>query len=374
VERWILGEHTLFSVPAYRLNGIWELPFYVLLGVVAGGAAVVFNVSVLRLRSWFSQQRKVPAWATPAAGGLLLGLLGSAALLLTGSASVFGVGYRQLAAGLQGSMPVRAMLILGLFKLGATVVCYASGGSGGIFGPSLYIGGMLGGGIGVLASLLLADPATQPGAFALVGMGAVFAGIVRAPITSIVMIFEMTNNYSVILPLMAANITSYTLASRLSRDSIYEALLKQDGVHPAPAGRHAVRQLRAAAAMTRGAVTLSAHDTVAVASRRLDWVPRRHESYPLLDGQARLVGMVPVAEIERELAAGGGGRGVLELVRSAPAVVHPDHGIETVLVKLGRLGVSELPVVSRKDRVTLLGVISAGDVARALAQAADDGD
>ena len=155
VERSLLGEHALFSVPPYRLNSVSELPFYVLLGVVSGVAAVAFNVSLLRLRAWFRVQRHVPAWATPGAGGLVLGLLGLSALLLTGSSSVFGVGYQQLATGLQGGMPLKVMLILGVFKLAATVVSYSSGSSGGIFGPSLYIGGMLGGVVGILASFAL---------------------------------------------------------------------------------------------------------------------------------------------------------------------------------------------------------------------------
>ncbi|MFI4942900.1 MAG: chloride channel protein, partial [Burkholderiales bacterium] len=181
VERSLLGEHALFSVPPYRLNGLGELPFYILLGIVSGVAAVAFNVSLLRLRAWFRAQRHVPAWAAPGVGGLAVGLLGLSALLFTGSSSVFGVGYQQLATGLQGGMPLKLMLLLGVFKLAATVVSYSSGSSGGIFGPALYIGGMLGGVVGVLASVALGSPGTQPGAFVLVGMGAVFAGIVRAP-------------------------------------------------------------------------------------------------------------------------------------------------------------------------------------------------
>ena len=374
VERWILGEHALFSVPAYRLNGIRELPFYLLLGIVAGGAAVAFNTGLLRLRAWFLRQRRIPAWATPAAGGLVLGLLGTVALLLTGSASIFGVGYQQLSVGLQGSLPLKLLLVLGLFKLVATLVSYASGSSGGLFGPSLYIGGMLGGVVGLLANGVLADPATQPGAFALVGMGAVFAGIVRAPITSIVIIFEMTNNYSVILPLMAANITSYALARRLSPAPIYDALLEQDGIHLPQASRNPLRKVRTAAAMTRGAETLEAEETAGAASHRLRKRPRRHKAYPLLDGGGRLAGMVAVADIERALEAGEGGRRLRELARAAAVHAHPDHGLDAVLAKLGQLGVSELPVVSRKDPTRLLGIISMRDVARALARAANDGD
>jgi CIC family chloride channel protein len=374
VERSFLGEHALFSVPPYRLNSVGELPFYVLLGVVSGLAAVAFNVSLLRLRAWFQVQRRVPAWATPGAGGLVLGLLGLSALLLTGSSSVFGVGYQQLASALQGGMPLKLMLILGAFKLAATVVSYSSGSSGGIFGPSLYIGGMLGGAVGILASVALGPHNTQPGAFVLVGMGAVFAGIVRAPITSIVIIFEMTNNYSVILPLMAANITSYAIARRVSPMPIYDALLMQDGLHlPRPSG-HPLKQVRTAVAMTRQLVTLRADWTVEEGQRHLQEIDGSHNAYPLVDAEGQLVGMLDAAEFGRAVAARRTGVRLAELHRVPQVHAHPDHPLDTVLVKLGRLGVSELPVVSRKDPRKLLGLISMRDVAAALARAASNQD
>ncbi len=374
VERWLLGEHALFSVPAYRLNSVSELPFYALLGLAAGVAAVAFNVSLLRLRAWFREQRHVPAWATPGVGGFVLGLLGLSALLLTGSASVFGVGYQQLADGLQGGMPLKLLLILGAFKLAATVVSYSSGSSGGIFGPSLYIGGMLGGVVGILASLLLGDPATQPGAFVLVGMGAVFAGIVRAPITSIVIIFEMTNNYSVILPLMVANITSYAIARRLSPMPIYDALLLQDGIHMPHASGHRLRQVRAGAAMKREPVTLQRDWTLEEANARLLNSAGQQQGYPLVDEEGRLVGMLDAGEISRATGVEERARRLDELVRRPSVHAHPDHTLDTVLVKLGRLGVAELPVVNRKDTRKLEGLISLTDVAAALARATDDDD
>lgn len=331
---------------------------------------MTFNVSLLSLRAWFRDQRHVPAWATPGAGGLVLGLLGLSALLLTGSPSIFGVGYQQLATGLQGGMPLKLMLILGVFKLAATVVSYSSGSSGGIFGPSLYIGGMLGGVVGIFASFALGNPATQPGAFVLVGMGAVFAGIVRAPITSIVIIFEMTNNYSIILPLMAANITSYALARHLSPMPIYDALLMQDGIHlPHPSG-HPLRQVRTSAAMTREVVTLQASSTVDEARARLAQIDRTHRAYPLLDEDGRFVGMLDAAEIGRAQNANELGRKLAELARRPAVHAHPDHALDAVLVKLGRLRAKELPVVSRKDPEKLVGVISVNDIAESLARAA----
>src|SRR5262249_21084523 len=231
IEHSILGDSALFSAPAYRLRSASELLFYAVLGVIAGLVAVTFNSSLLKLRLWFRKQKMVPAWAAPGLGGLMLGGIGLLALLLTGSASIFGVGYGTLSLELQGSLPLRLLLILGICKLAGTVVSYSSGSAGGIFGPSLYIGGMIGGAVGVLPRFALNSSLTEPGAFALVGMGAVFAGIVRAPVTSIIIIFEMTRNYAIILPLMVANIISYVLATRLNPTPIYDALLLQDGVH-----------------------------------------------------------------------------------------------------------------------------------------------
>jgi CIC family chloride channel protein len=268
-------------------------------------------------------------------------------------------------------MPLKLMLILGVFKLAATVVSYSSGSSGGIFGPSLYIGGMLGGVVGIVASLALGGASTQPGAFVLVGMGAVFAGIVRAPITSIVIIFEMTNNYSIILPLMAANITSYAIARRLSPMPIYDALLMQDELHLPHASAHPLRQVRAAEAMTRDLVTLKATWTVEEAQIHLRTIDGSHRAYPLLDDEGRFVGMLDAAVIGRSADAERQGQKLIDLGRRPAIHAHPDHAMDTVLIKLGRLRVSALPVVSRKDPQKLLGVISKRDVATALARAAD---
>jgi CIC family chloride channel protein len=367
VERALLGEHALFSVPAYRLQGVGELPLYLLLGVAAGGAAVAFNVSLLRLRAWFSSRRYLPAWAAPGVGGLGVGILGASALLLTGSSSIFGVGYEQLGAALRGPLPLASLLVLGVLKLLATVVSYSSGSSGGIFGPSLYIGGMLGGLVGLLASALLGG-GTQPGAFALVGMGAVFAGIVRAPITSIVIIFEMTNNYSIILPLMAANITSYAVARRLSPVPIYEALLAQDGLHLPHASGHALRQLQVASAMTPETATLLCHWTLEEARRNASGAAGTL-AYLVLDSEGRLVGTFDATALVED-AAQDGGRRVAERMKAVPASAHPDHSLDSALVKLGRTGSASLPVVSRKTG-RLVGVVSAQAIAAALALEAD---
>ena len=144
---------------------------------------------------------------------------------------VLGVGYGFVGDALNGKMAFNLMLLLVVLKLFAVTTSYASGNAGGIFGPALFIGAMLGGTVGTVAHHLFPAYTATPGAYALVGMGAVFAGIVRAPMTSVLMIFEMTQDYAVIVPLMIANLVSLFIASRLQHEPIYEALAVQDGIH-----------------------------------------------------------------------------------------------------------------------------------------------
>src|ERR1035438_1184370 len=146
--------------------------------------------------------------------------------------------YKTLTLALTGKMTVTAMAVFCVLKLAATVSSYASGGSGGIFAPSLFMGGMLGGAVGYIDVTVFHHPADSIGAFAVVGMGAVFAGIVRAPMTSVLIIFEMTGGYGLVLPLMIANMIAFALARHWRRTPVYDALLAQDGIHlhhgPAP--------------------------------------------------------------------------------------------------------------------------------------------
>ena len=373
VERAILGEHPVFSVPTYKLHDPYELIFYAVLGLIAGLAAVAFNESLLRLRAFFRKQRMTPQWATPGVGGLILGVAGLGALLLTGSASVFGVGYGQLAAQLQTSLPLKMLIILGAFKLAATVVSYSSGSSGGIFGPSLYIGGMVGGAVGLLTQFALGGRHIQPEAFALVGMGAVFAGVVRAPVTSIIMIFEMTNNYSIILPLMIANITSYVVAIELSPKPIYDALLTQDGIRLPQEEQQALRQIPVSDAMTKEVVTVNDGISVNEAFQYVQELPERRHAYPVVDGAGRLVGLFTLNDLKRALAVDRGGDRLSEVISKDLELAHPDQTLDAAMIKLGRKGVSQLPVVSRKDASKLLGIITLHDIAEALSNEDDAG-
>jgi CIC family chloride channel protein len=231
IERSILGVHPVIQVDqAYGLDHTSSLLLYALLGVAASVVSVAFTDGLLGLRLWFRSVRAVPSWAHPAIGGLVTGVLAVGMLRFMGTTGITGGGYATLGRALAGQLSVRVLIALCVVKMVATVFSYSSGGAGGIFAPSLFIGAMLGGAAGHLDVYLLGHESSQVGAFALVGMGAVFAGVVRAPITSVLIIFEMTGGYGLVLPLMLANMTSYILARRLRPVPIYDALLAQDGV------------------------------------------------------------------------------------------------------------------------------------------------
>jgi len=142
-----------------------------------------------------------------------------------------GVGYEYVDQALNGGLVLRMFVMLCVLKIAATVVSYASGNAGGIFAPSLYIGAMAGGALGVVVHTYAPFPTAAPGAYALVGMGTLFAGIIRAPMTSVFMIFEITQDYQILVPLMLANMLSFTISRRFQPVPVYHALLRQDNVH-----------------------------------------------------------------------------------------------------------------------------------------------
>jgi CIC family chloride channel protein len=221
----ILGDEPLFHVPSYQLVHPIEFVFYAALGLIGGFVSVGFVKLLLWQRRFFLRVPKRFSWIMPGVGGVTVGLLGWF------YPEVLGVGYSYVGKALNGQMVVGAMALLVVLKIVATATCYSSGNAGGIFGPSLFIGAMMGGAVGGVAHLAMPDYTGSVGAYALVGMGAAFAGIVRVPLTSVIMIFEITRDYSIIVPLMISNLMSYFISSRLQEEPIYEALQHQDGIH-----------------------------------------------------------------------------------------------------------------------------------------------
>ena len=194
------------------------------------------------------------------------------------------------------------MALLVLLKLVATATCYASGNAGGIFGPSLFMGAMMGGAVGGVAHMLMPDYTGSVGAYALVGMGAAFAGIVRIPLTSVIMVFEITRDYSIIVPLMIANLISYFISSKLQEEPIYEALQHQDGIHLPSGARARDSLLMVGNAYRPEAQVLSASESITQAAASVD---RERGAWPVVD-QRGFRGMVTSRAVGR--SCGGGPR------------------------------------------------------------------
>ncbi|MGA3319048.1 MAG: chloride channel protein [Candidatus Korobacteraceae bacterium] len=354
VLRLLLGNHPLFQVPQYQLVNPLEFGVYAVLGVAGGLVSVTFTKLLLDMRQRFLRFPQKTVWFQPVAGGLVVGLMGWFV------PQVLGVGYGYVGDVLNGRMALNLMVLLVVLKLLAVTTSYASGNAGGIFGPALFLGAMLGGAVGTVAHHLLPAQTATPGAYALVGMGAVFAGIVRAPMTSVVMIFEMTQDYAVIVPLMIANLVSLFISSRLQREPIYEALAVQDGIHLPTAEtrqRHSRRQITRI--MRAATESLPSEMTVEEALQKV----RSSESRTWLVTDRRgVVGVVNLPTLEREHAEGTARR-LEELVAgSVFPHVHADQGLDLALERMGSNQIDALPVTSRADVHKLEGIVTLRDV------------
>ena len=359
----VLGDEPLFHVAGYHLVDPAELLVYVVLGFIGGLGSVAFVRLLLELRKAFARLPRRTAWVYPVAGGLCVGALGYFV------PAVLGVGYDQVERVLNGDMLLSAVVVLAVLKIVATAVCYASGNAGGIFGPSLFIGAMIGGAVGHVAHQLFPASTASAGAYALVGMGTAFAGIIRTPLTSVLMIFEVTRNYTIIVPLMISNLIAFYISQRLQREPIYEALARQDGLHlPTGAFRQLARQLRVSAALRPAPAPLAAESTLEAAQERT--MQSDFGSWPVADENG-LAGMLRRTEIAAAVAEGRGGASVRELLDGvdlegtdddAVPHVHPDHPLSLALARMGATRHTVLPVVSRANVRTLLGIVTLSDI------------
>jgi chloride channel protein, CIC family len=241
-------------------------------------------------------------------------------------------------------------------------ISYGSGNAGGIFGPSLFLGAMLGGIVGNVAHGLLPNYAGTPGAYALVGMGTAFAGIVRAPMTSVVMIFEITRDYAVIVPLMISNLVSFFISARFQKQPIYEVLAQQDGIHlPSVETRQQLEQRQVAQAMREATEVLNAEMTVQEALEK----SRSSELHSWLVCDERgVTGVLRLEDLKREANDGLAGKRLREIVveRGDFPHVHADHPLYAALDRMGASQSDLLPVVNRANVHQLEGVVTLQDV------------
>jgi chloride channel protein, CIC family len=357
VLRMILGDHPLFKVPQYQLGHPSELAVYAVLGVAGGVVSAAFTKILLGIRARFLRLPLKTVWFQPVAGGLVVGLMGWFV------PQVLGVGYGYVGDALNGRMAFQLMALLVVLKLIAVTTSYATGNAGGIFGPSLFIGAMLGGTVGTIAHHFFPAFTATPGAYALVGMGAVFAGVVRTPMTSVLMIFEMTQDYAVIVPLMIANLVSLFIASQLQHEPIYEALAVQDGIHlPSAETRQRYGQRQVARVMQSANASLLAEITVQEA---LEQVRSSGLRTWLVSDRRGVIGVINLEQLERESAEAADkklGDVVDALVFPH---VHADQGLDLALERMGANQIDILPVVNRGDMHKLEGIVTLHDVLNA---------
>jgi CIC family chloride channel protein len=354
VARSILGNEPLFHVPVYHLVHPAELIAYAVLGVAGGVVSLIFCKALFGLRRVFLRMPPWTAMFRPAIGGVAIG----ATLLLV--PEVRGVGYESVDQALNGGLVLRAMVVLCFVKLAATVISYCSGNAGGIFAPSLFIGAMAGGAVGTLVSRVAPFPTSEPGAYALVGMGTLFAGIIRAPMTSVFMIFEITQDYQIIVPLMVANLLSFVISRRYQPLPVYEALLRQDGIHLPSSALRERAPWRASDAMTPPPTFIAADTSVDAASDATFTDGRRAH---LVGTQECLVGVITSEQLAGAREAGRGAETVGTIVEGSFAHVHPDHGLDLVLERFAE-SAGLLPVVSRAAASRVEGVITLDDITR----------
>jgi chloride channel protein, CIC family len=354
VGRAAFGSAAFMSLPPFAVGSLTDYGLYAALGLVAALVGVVFIRVLYGLEDLADWAWRGPEWLRPVAGGLVLGLL----LLVV--PEMYGVGYPVLEAAIRESYAVKLLVLFMVGKILATSLTIAIGGSGGVFAPSLFIGAMLGTAYGTVVHGLWPQLTGSAGAYGLVGMGALFAAVSRAPMSAVIIIFELTGEYQIILPLMFAIALSTGIGALLSRDTIYTLKLWRRGIDLSRARRPLMQVLTVGEAM-------SAIPEGVEQGRRLDDVVARFsdngtQALPVLDGQGRYRGTVLGREVERSLRDDAGGVTMGDLARDVPTL-RPEQTLEQALGVLVATEAPGLPVLSADGRA-VVGWLSHGDVLR----------
>jgi len=332
VSRHFLGDFPAFEVPAYELVSANELFAYGVLGIIAGLVALLFVRTLYGAEDLFDAV-SLPAFVKPAIGGVLIGVI---ALRYP---EIFGVGYEAINEALSGSLAWQLLVVLVLVKIVAVSLTIGSGGSGGIFAPSLFIGAMTGGAVGKVAHSMWPAYTGSPGAYALVGMGAVVAAGTHAPITAIVMIFELTGDYKIILPLMISCIIATLLATRLQKASIYTLKLLRRGVDiRGGLSTNVLGHLRARDAMRAEYAEVGrADELMPVISR---FVEQPGDTVMVTGADDRLFGVITVDDIRPLMADTDSVRALViaeDMMRTGGfPVFSPDDPLDEVMRRFGR--------------------------------------
>jgi CIC family chloride channel protein len=351
ISRHFLGDSPAFDVPEHAMASAWELPLFALLGVVAAAVALAFVSVLYKLEDFFEALPIVP-WLTAAIGGLAVGGIG------VFHPEVFGIGYEGLEKALHGEMTAGVLVALLALKVLATGITIGSGGSGGVFAPSLFIGAMTGGALGTLVHQAFPEVTAPAGAYALVGMGAVVAGTTHGPITAILIIFELTSDYKLIVPLMTSCIIATLLATRWRRESIYTMKLIRRGIDIRRGQDiNVLKSLHVRDVMDAGMVKVAADQPFGELIGEIAVHP--HECFYVVDGGDRLKGVIVLSDLRSALEDAEAVADFLvaaDLSREDFPGLSPDQDLDSVMKVFSGKNRGELPVVDEAGRI--VGVVS----------------
>lgn len=392
VSQFFLGSEPAFSVPAYVMHSNWEILLYALLGLLAALVGIFFIKLLDSFENFFDNMADVPQMMKPAIGALLLGILAYFYPHISSMTSVFpddsrlgfplidnvphvyGSGFDFIAQVLVGNASFGLLFMLIFLKPLATSFTLGSGNSGGVFAPSLFTGAMLGGAFGYVVQYVFPDMHLEIGAYALVGMASVFAAAARAPLTAMLIVFEMSNDYNLILPLMAAGMTASFVAQGLHPESIYTIKLIKRGIR----FEHG-RDLDVMQGVTVDEVMNSNPITVSKEQNLADLFALFQEThlqgFPVVGEHNELYGVVSLQDMERTLQDVDRTMWrkhiplkdikVWDVATPSPVTVFPDEPIWSAIRKMAPRDLARLPVVSRANPERMVGLISRSDILKA---------
>jgi CIC family chloride channel protein len=357
ISRAMLGNFPSFEVPPWDMVSEKELLFYLLLGLLAAGAATLFVRTLSAFEERFDAWR-FPEPVKPVVGGLAVGVMG---IWLP---EVFGAGLPQMEQALLIRIPFVVMLLLVPAKILATSLTLGSGGSGGVFAPCLFVGAMLGGAFGHIVHWFFPAFTALSGAYAIVGMAAVFGAAAQAPLTAILIIFEMTNDYRIILPLMAATVIAATVYRAFNLDSIYTVKLRKRGIiYRGGQDLDIMASTRVAAALTHR--MLSVRPDTPIRNFRREVEQTNHQWFPVLDGRGELVGVITGQDADRAAEQGEEDAPLEKYMTREIVSVTPVDSLHEVVRRFGVRDLGHLPVVETGNPRKLVGIISRAHVLRA---------